>query len=45
MGKREDGFVVPSDEREEDEESVQYKLLNNSNFIPSKHSRYHNDDS
>eukprot|EP00347_Sterkiella_histriomuscorum_P006965 403350763 len=36
--------VVPSDERSEDEESVQYKLLNNSNFIPSMHARYTYDE-
>lgn len=37
--------MIPSDEKSEDEESVQYKLLNNSNFIPSMHSRYIGDDS
>ena len=42
--KRDEG-IVPSDEKDEDEESVQYKLLNNSNFNPSMHSRYVNDDS
>lgn len=35
------GVPLPSDEREEDEESVQYKLLNSSNIIgASLHSRY-----
>ena len=37
--------MTPSDEREDEEESVQYKLMNNSNFVHSMHSRYITDDS
>jgi hypothetical protein len=41
MNRDDVGVPLPSDEREEDEESVQYKLLNNSNIIgASLHSRY-----
>ncbi len=43
LRKRDEGSI-PSDEREDDEESIQYKLLNNSNFNPSMHSRYVNDE-
>ena len=44
--RKRDEAVVPCDnEKDEDEESVQYKLLNNSNFNPSMHSRFINEDS
>lgn len=43
--RKEEGGMIPSDEREDQEESVQFKMLNNSNFVPSMHSRYVTDDS
>ena len=37
--------IVPTDEKDDEDNSFILKQVNNSNFVPSMHSRYITDDS